>query len=276
VTGALSAIKHTQEEHSRQLALLPTELSQLRADVIGQVQAVEQTLSQEQRFREQVTGKVEELAEEIRQSRTPPDFSPIVDVLGSRMREIEQTLTEIIKQSPTPPDLPSIRATLQSSSEHLQHDLLSALQQPDALPGLLQIAEALAEVQHQVSHRLPQMTGTAIDAQQRIEERLTSLMKQFADRPPVPPNNGQVRAIQASIRNAKTKAQGALDTLYQECMAWLDELDHHMQTLQQGHKESDKSIQTIQAFIAPAEEKASPDGEESQNGMAANEAQEQE
>ncbi|QBD82626.1 hypothetical protein EPA93_44345 [Ktedonosporobacter rubrisoli] len=281
VTSALEPVKHTLEEHAQQIALLPTEVSQLRADVIGQVQAVkeqvlivEQTLSQEQRFREQIAGNVEELIEEIRQSRTPPDFSPMVDALGSRMREIEQTLTEIIKQSSTPPDLSSIRDTLQSSSEHLQHVLLSALQKPDALPGLPQIVEALAEVQHQVSHQLPEMTVKAIDAQQRIEERLTSLMKQFADRPPVPANNGQVRAIQASIRNAKTKAQDALDTLYQECMAWLDELDHHMQKLQQGHKDSNKSIQTIQAFIAPAEEKASPDAEESQNGMAADEAQE--
>jgi hypothetical protein len=279
VTSALEPVKHTLEEHAQQIALLPTQLSQLRADVIGQVQAVkeqvqaiEQTLSQEQRFREQVTGKVEELAEEIRQSRTPPDFSPISDALANQMQEIEQTLAEVIKQSPVPPDIASIRDMLQSSSEHLQEKLLSALQQPDALPQLPQIATTLTDVQSQMSCHLPQMANTIIGVQRHMG-RLTSLMDQFAERSSVSPN-GQGRAIQASIREAVANARDVLTTLERECMAWLNELERHVQTTQRGHEETSKYLQTIQAYISPAEEAASPNGEESHNGTVANEAQE--
>ncbi|MBO0779468.1 MAG: hypothetical protein J2P37_11640 [Ktedonobacteraceae bacterium] len=215
VTRELETVKHTLDTQARQISLFPSELSRLRADVVGQIQAVEQTLIKEQeRLREGVTDKVEVLTEEIH------------------------------KQARISPDLASIRMELQSSSEHLQQGLLKAIQQAYTLPELPQMATTLVDVQQQVGH-------------------LASLVKQVAQRPSVSPNR-QIRAIQASIRDGAAKAQDALDTLEHECMAWLDKLESQLQTTQKGHDDTGRHLQTIRAFV-------SPDGEESQDGVATQE-----
>jgi hypothetical protein len=181
------------------------------------------------------------------------------------MQEMEQILAEAIKQSPAPPDLASIRDMLQSSSKQLQEQLLSALQQPDALPGLPQITTTLTDVQSQMAEIITDV--------QKHTGHLSSLMDQFAERSSVSPN-GQERAIQTSIREAVVKAKEVLTTLEQECMVWLDGLERHVQTTQRGHEETNKSLQTIWAYISPVEEGASPHGGEPHNGTVANEAQE--
>jgi hypothetical protein len=248
--SALEAVKQTLEAQTQQLSLLPAGVSQLRADVVGQMQGVKLAITQEQeRFHREVTDKVGGLVEEIHQSQTPPDFSPILAALTNQMRQVEDSLTEVIKQSPTPPDLASIREALQSSSEHLQEALLSALQQAYTFPELPQMATTLTHIQQQMEHLA---------------------------QPPSVSSNGQIRALQASIRDAAGKARDVLDTLNRECMAWLDELERHVQTTQRGHEETNKYLQTIQAYISPVEEETSPNGEEQHNGTVANEAQEHE
>ena len=211
---------------------MPTGLSQLRADVADQMQGVKLAITQEQeRFHREVNDKVEGLVEEIHQSQTPPDFSPILAALTNQMSHVEDSLTEVIKQSPTPPDLVSIRRELQSSSEHLQEVLLSALQQAYTFPELPQMATTLTNVQQQMG-------------------RLAFLVDQLTRRPSAS-INGQMRTIQALIRDGAAKAQDALDILEQECMVWLDKLESQLQTTQQGYEETGRYLQTIRIYLSP-------------------------
>jgi hypothetical protein len=224
----LKTVQQNLLERIQQIPPSQAELSQLSHDFVIQVQAIQQALAREQeQFRQEVAHTRETLTEEVRQLQTTQDLSPIhahLTNLINQIDHIEQTLTEAIKQLPAPPDLASIRSELESNSEHLQYTLLAGIQQSPSISELPQIAANIVAIQRQVD-QLTQQTSISLD--------------------------GQTWSIEESIQKASVQAKDAIDILKDVYIKWLEGLQQHLQTAQQGHDAVDKYLQTVRTYISP-------------------------
>jgi hypothetical protein len=251
-TRLQTELKKVQEnllKHSQQIPSSPAALAQPSSDIVIQIQAVQQALVREQQqLREEIARTKETLTEEVRQSRTPPDFSPIyagLTTLTNQIDHMEQALTEALKQIPASPDLAPIRAELENNFERLQHLLPTGPQQVQSTPELSQVAANITAIQQQLSN-------LTVQVDQLTQQTSVSL-------------DGQTGPIEASIQRASDKAKETIDTLKSVYLAWLKGLEQHIQTTQQSHDATDKYLQTVRAYISPDE----PDEQKPSDGDAA-------
>jgi tetratricopeptide (TPR) repeat protein len=241
----LKALQENLLEHIQQIPSSPAALAQPSSDTVIQIQTVQQALVREQQqLREEIVRTKETLTEEVRQSRTPPDFSPIyagLTTLTNQIDHIEQALTDALKQLPTSPDLSPIRAELENNFERLQHLLPTGSQQVQSTPELSQVAANITMIQQQLSN-------------------LTVQVGQLAQQAPVSLNS-QAGSIDDSIQKASDRAKDAIDTLKDVYLKWLDGLNQQLQT---AHDETGRHFQTIRAYISPGK----PDEPKRSNGNA--------